>query len=199
MKMRRSQLQTLLHAYAAGDLNAAARTEVEKIAAGDASVRALLKEARAAHEALASLRRRPEPPVRAEEVIPLIQASLVSNGFEPRPKLYLESRRSRFYRHLALAASLLCAVTVGLFVTDRIEGPGRSGADAARSSRPAAARPSAAERNLEPFLEAGRRREGLSAAEWARMLKRMGVHPADLRFSAPAAAVPISSELPEDR
>jgi len=193
MTIKRSKLHSLLHDYVAGDLDAAARAAVEKIAHDDPAARALLEEARAAHEALLSLRQRPEPPVRAEDAFPRIQASLARSGFEARPKLYLEGRRSRFYRRLAIAASLLCAATVGLFVMDR------AGTDTAAPSPASAARPTAAQRNLEPFVEAGRRREGLSAAEWARMLERMGMRPSDLRLSAPDTAVPVSNELPEDR
>jgi anti-sigma-K factor RskA len=195
--MRRSRLQTILHDYVAGDLDETARRDIERRIRKEPQVRALLDEVRAAHDALLTLRERPEPPVSAEDAVAGIQARLVSTRFEARPKLHLESQGTRFYRRLALAASLLFALTAGFFAYSSLQPE-----DPEVTTAPpvaADARPTAAERGLEPFVAAGRR-GGMTAEEYVRKLRELGIRPADLSITPPDDDVmPIAGTTPEER
>ena len=113
--MRTSRLTQLLNDYVAGDLDADGRAAVERELASDPTARALLDEVREAHDALCVLRDRPEPPHRAEDALPRIQAAIAAHGFTDRPVLPLEGEGTRYYRRLAMAATLLFAVTAGAF------------------------------------------------------------------------------------
>lgn len=113
--MRRSRLESLLHDYVNGDLGDPECREVEQRIETDPKARALLEEVRAAQGALRLLRERPEPPVAARDVLPGIHAAIAAQAFEPRPRLVLEGLGTRYYRRLAVAATLLFALTVGYF------------------------------------------------------------------------------------
>lgn len=124
--MRKSRLESLLHDYVANDLGDAERRDIEQRLAADPKARALHDEVRAAQDALKLLRHRPEPPVTGRDVFPAIQAAISAQAFEPRPRLVLEGLGTRYYRRLAIAATLLFAVTVGYlsFANRGGEGPG---------------------------------------------------------------------------
>jgi len=171
MMFRRSRLQDRLHDYVAGDLDESARAEVEEILAKSPAARELLDEATSAHEALKTLRERPEPPAAADDVLPRIRAAIAVESFHPRPRLRLEGQGTRFYRRLAYAAMLLCTLTVALLVTRGGEAP------------PLAPDvPSAMERGLEP----------MSAEEYLRLLERTGGDPDKLTITLEDDVVPIS-------
>jgi len=116
MNFRRSRLERLIEDYVAGDLDEAAARELEQRIAGDKKARALCERARDAHEALATLRERPEPPVGADEVLPAIRAAIAEGQFAPRPRLELEGQGARYYRRIAMAASILFAATAGILI-----------------------------------------------------------------------------------
>ena len=122
MKYSRQKLERLLHDYVAGDLDDTQRADVEALLERDPKARALHDEIATAHDALVSLRDRPEPPVSARDVLPEIRSAIAAHQFEERPKLYMDGSGRRFYQRVALAATLLLAVTVGLFAWNRGEG-----------------------------------------------------------------------------
>lgn len=161
--IRRSRLESLLHDYVQGDLRDAERREVERRIATDPKARALHEEVVAAQGALRMLRERPEPPVAARDVLPGIQAAIAATAFEPRPRLALEGLGTRYYRRLAVAATLLFAVTVGYLSFSA--GPGDLPAP-----NPAPA--------FSGAIELGTRREGISAAELFRIYD-MSIDPDD--------------------
>jgi hypothetical protein len=200
--MRRSRLETLLHDYVAGDLDATQRAEVEARLERDPATRALCDEIRTAHEALQCLRQRPEPPVSADDAFPRIRAALASGQFAEKPLLHLEGEGTRFYRRVAMAATLLFAVSVGVFAVNRldrsespggVEAPGKTGLDAD-------ARPTAAERGLERLVELGHRPDGIDALEYMRRLREFGVRPGDAIVAPMYNAVPVSdTDIVDDR
>ena len=179
--MRRSQLEKTLEDYVAGDLEEAARLEVERRIAQEPKTRALHREIRAAYDALQVLRERPAPPVRASEVLPGIQAAIAAQAFQKKPRLYLESEGTRFYRRLALAATLLLGVTFGTFGYVRLTGEPAATPAPVPALRGATApvvhvereRVSDAEWKL---IEAGSR-EGITAEEYFRLLKELQRNP----------------------
>jgi anti-sigma-K factor RskA len=114
--MKHRRIERLIQDHVAGDLDEAAAREVERLIESDARARSLFEQARDAHEALTTLRERPDPPVTAREALPSIQSAIANAQFEPRPKLDLEGMGSRYYRRVALAASILFAVTAGVLV-----------------------------------------------------------------------------------
>ncbi|MHC4339965.1 MAG: hypothetical protein ACYSX0_07100 [Planctomycetota bacterium] len=116
MNFRRSRLEQRIEDYVAGDLDEAAARELEQHIARDEKARALYEQARDAHEALATLRERPEPPVGADEVLPAIRAAIAEGQFAPRPRLELEGQGARYYRRIAMAASILFAATAGVMI-----------------------------------------------------------------------------------
>lgn len=118
--MLRKNLESRLEEYVAGDGDATTRAEVEALLARDPKARALHDEIRAAHEALLSLRDRPEPPVSADDALPHIQRALAANFFAGKPPLELQSWSTVFYRRLAVAAVLLCGVSLGLFLHGKL-------------------------------------------------------------------------------
>ena len=183
--MKRSRL-TLLENYVAGDLDAAGRLEVEEMLERDPALRDRLVEMEAAHDALSVLRDRPEPPVRAHDVLPAIQAAISAQSFAPRQKLYLESPATRFYRRAALAATVLFAVTAGLFVfrAMRADEPG------VRDDPPLLIdnKPTATERGLEPFLDAARRGP-IDGEQYRRLLE--GRDPERVFLVPTTSAMPI--------
>jgi len=170
--MRRSRLTQTLHDYVAGDLDAAKRAAVEQRLASDPVAQALLEEIRDAHEALCVLRDRPAPPRLAEDALPHIHAAIAAEGFSRRPVLSLEGGGTRYYRRLALAATVLFAVTAGLFAYKFAGGDGAAPAEPA-ANIPTTQDVSAVDRGLEPYLlEAGSRPDGISAEELFEHLKR---------------------------
>jgi hypothetical protein len=152
--MRRSRLESLLHDYVNGDLGEPLCREVERLIETDPKARALHEEVKAAQGALRLLRERPEPPVGARDVLPVIEAAIAARAFEPKPRLVLEGLGTRYYRRLAVAATLLFALTVGYISfsggsTTEPRPPGPPSTNLVRSS-------------VELL---GSRREGISAAE----------------------------------
>jgi len=118
--MLRSNLESRLEEYVAGDADAAARAEIEALLARDPKARALHDEIRAAHDALLVLRDRPAPPVSADDALPHIQRALAAAAFAGKPPLELRSWSTVFYRRVAVAAVLLCGVSLGLFLHGRL-------------------------------------------------------------------------------
>jgi anti-sigma-K factor RskA len=183
--MRRSRLESLLHDYVAGDLDGDARRDIEQRLEREPDMRALLEEVRSAHEALQTLRARAEPPVPLEH----IQAAIAAHNFDSKPALHLRSEGTRFYRRLAMAATLLFAVTAGLFTYNRF-------------SRPAPEQPgpihverlTAEERGLERFVEIGGRRNGITGEELFRRLAEIEKDPRELRVTPSYNVVPIAFE-----
>jgi anti-sigma-K factor RskA len=182
--MRRSRLESLLHDYVAGDLDGEARREVERRLEREPSTRRLLDEVRAAHEALQTLRARPEPPV----PLPHIQAAIAAHRFDSKPVLQLRSEGTRFYRRLAMAATLLLAVTAGLFTYNRLSRPPALPEVTTVKDGPPQ------EPGLESFLEIGGRRDGISAEELIRRLEEMKKDARELRVTPGYNVVPISLE-----
>jgi anti-sigma factor RsiW len=152
--MRRSRLESLLHDYVNGDLGDTERREVEQRIETDPKARALHEEVKAAQGALRLLRERPEPPVAARDVLPGIQAAIAASAFEPRPRLVLEGLGTRYYRRVAVAATLLFALTVGYF---SLSGGG--------GTVPPPQRPPSTSIVKGAIELLGSRREGISAAE----------------------------------
>jgi hypothetical protein len=182
--MRRSRLESLLHDYVAGDLDGDARRELEQRLEREPDTRALLEEVRSAHEALRTLGARVEPPV----PLPHIQAAIAAHRFDSKPVLHLQSEGTRFYRRLAMAATLLFAVTAGLFTYNRLSPTPKP---PATSGDP---HPSAEDRGLERFIEIGGRRDGISAEEFIRWLNEMQKDPRELRVTPSYNVVPIAIE-----
>jgi len=118
--MLRSKLESRLEEYVAGDLDAGARAEIEALLARDAKARALHDEIRAAHDALCTLRDRPAPPVSADDALSHIQRALAADVFAGKPTLELQSWSTVFYRRVAVAAVLLCGVSLGLFLHGKL-------------------------------------------------------------------------------
>jgi anti-sigma factor RsiW len=164
--MRRSRLESLLHDYAAGDLDAERRREVERRIAAEPRTRALYDQVRSAHDALKLLRERPEPPVQARDVVPRIQAAIALQAFEAKPSLPLEGMGTRYYRRIAIAATLLFAATVGYVTLAPRPDPPSAPTETLTS-------PPAAER----VIELGGRREGITAEEFFRLLDETGEMP----------------------
>lgn len=183
--MRRSRLESLLHDYAAGDLQGDARREIEHRIEREPDTRALYEEVRAAHEALQTLRARAEPPV----PLPHIQAAIAAHRFDQKPVLQLRSEGTRFYRRLAMAATLLFAVTAGLFTYSRFSRPAP-----AQPGPTSPDRPTAKDRGLESFVEIGGRRNGITAEELLRRLAEIEKDPRELRVTPRDFVVPIAIE-----
>lgn len=152
--MRRSRLESLLFDYVNGDLDEPSCREVEHLIETDPKARTLHEEVRAAQGALRLLRERPEPPVAARDVLPGIQAAIALSAFEAKPRLVLEGLGTRYYRRVAVAATLLFALTVGYF---SFSGSG--------TAPPPPPRRPTAPTVVRGALELGSRREGISAAE----------------------------------
>lgn len=188
--MRRSRLESLLHDYAAGDLQGDARREIERRIEREPDTRALYEEVRAAHEALQTLRARAEPPV----PLPHIQAAIAAHRFDPKPVLQLRSEGTRFYRRLAVAATLLFAVTAGLFTYNRLMRPTADAPESPPITVFHPDRPTAEDRGLEPFVEIGGLRDGITAEEFMRRLKELNKDPRELRVTPGYNVVPIGIE-----
>ena len=77
-------------------------------------------EIRAAHDALLTLRDRPDPPVSADDALPHIQRALAAAAFAGKPPLELQSWSTVFYKRLAVAAVLLCGVSLGLYMHGKL-------------------------------------------------------------------------------
>jgi hypothetical protein len=152
--MRRSHLESLLFDYVNGDLDEPRCREVEQLIGADPKARALHEEVKAAQGALRLLRERPEPPVAARDVLPTIQAAIAARAFDPKPRLVLEGLGTRYYRRVAVAATLLFALTVGYFSF--------SGGGTLPPPPPGPPSKSLVKGSVELL---GSRREGISAAE----------------------------------
>lgn len=190
MRSSRSRLEMLLQDYAAGDLDADAAAEAERLIAEDPKARALFEEIRAAHESLALLRERPEPPVSAADAMARIRAGIAAEAFARRPRLYLEGEGTRIYRRLAIAASLLFALSLSFFLlrsnpapVERVFHPTPTGAERARMLN---------------LVEAGRK-DGMSAADMMRLVREMGMKPDEAVFRPQESAIPVSAPAPESR
>ncbi len=186
--LRRSPLELRLADYLAGELEPDARAAVEALLARDAAARALLERMRSARAALLLLRERPNPPLPAREVLPRIHAAIAAQAFERRPRLFLEGTGTRTYRRVALAATLLCAVSLGLWWS------GRGGETGPGAATPTPV-PAASERPLRRIFERG----AMSGAEYLRLLEEIGVEPGDLRDSPFDDVIPISLDAPSPR
>ncbi len=181
-------LRTLLYDYLAGELDEAGRAVVEDRLAHDASVRAEFDEMRAAQEALGTLRERVAPPPPLDHIQTRINhGDLDHGGFDPRPALPLDGEGTRFYRRLALAATVLLAVTVGLWSFDKLGSNGSTSLDAGATGRTGNTpvlrnlhRPS---RNLHRVVEFGRNEHGISAERFLRELERVGIRPSEIKPS----------------
>ena len=138
--MHNRQLESRLEAYVAGDLSGEECAEIEARLASESKARALHDRIRRAHDALASLRDRPEPPMRADEALANIQRAIAANVFAGKPRLELQSAGTRFYRRVAVAAVLLCGVSLGLVIHREFVAPDTGVTDSASTG----ARPSAA-------------------------------------------------------
>jgi hypothetical protein len=121
--MLRSKLESRLEAFVAGEVDDATRTEIETLLARDANARRLHDEIREAHDALQILRDRPEPPFSAEDALPRIVRAMSAHAFTGKPPLELQSWATVFYRRVAVAALLLCGVSMGLFLHNRMAPP----------------------------------------------------------------------------
>ena len=110
------RLTSILQDYVAGDLDKKQSAAIEQRIEKEPRVRALHEEILEAHNALTSLRERPEPPVSAEDVLPRIHAAITSQKYTDRPELYMDGAGRRYYKRIALAATLLLGITVGLLV-----------------------------------------------------------------------------------
>lgn len=182
MKSRKSrQLEDRLHDYVAGDLDETAAAEIEEQLTKDPEARALCDKVRAAHDALASLRERPAPPVAASDVLPAIQAAIAAERFQARPRLPLEGQGTRFYRRLAVAATLLCAASLSLLALNR-------------SSEPTIT----IDNPDRPPIE-DRIRLPMSAADYLKLLEEEGVQPQDLTVTFDDQVVPVALDSAQTR
>lgn len=191
--MRRSRLEEQLEDLVAGDLEEAARLEMERRIESEPETRALYVQVRSAHEALRTLRERPEPPVRAEDVLPAIQAAILAQRFERRPRLYLQSEGTRFYRRLAVAATLLMAVSLGAFAIGRLAPdapttPLPVSKDRSHGDDPRARITPAEERLLQAGSE-----DGISAEEYFRLLEDLKDRPR-MRVQPVVNFMPVPAE-----
>ncbi|MHC4957229.1 MAG: anti-sigma factor [Planctomycetota bacterium] len=189
--MNSRQLIDTLHDYVAGELPADEVRALEARIASDDKVRELHDEIRAAHEALVSLRERPAPPVSGADALPNIRAAIARESFEARPKLYMDGSGRRFYQRVAMAATLMLAVTLGFFAATR---GGDQSADVV--AQPAPVRPNAHVRGIVPVV-AGE--QGIDAATLFDLLKKSGQNPEDLRTTPNRGMIPVSDGLPERR
>jgi len=157
--MRDRKLESRLEEYVTGDLDTAEAAELETRLAADPAARALHDEVRAAHEALVSLRDRPQPPVAADEALAHIQRAIASNVFSGKPRLELQSSATRFYRRLAVAAVLLCGMSLGLVIHSQFVAPDAGDRTGTPHATPAST-PSDADREFFVITD------GVSALDW---------------------------------
>ncbi len=174
--MKRSRIQYLLEDYASGDIDDVGRAEVEALLERDPALRERVTEMREANDALLCMRERPAPPVTARDVLPSIQAAIAAASFESKPKLYLESSSTRFYRRIALAAVVMLAVGGGVVVMRALDDTDAPQAPSAESdfgefdfADTTSSRPSPAERGLERFVDASHRGP-INGEEFRRMV-----------------------------
>jgi len=161
--MRDRKLESRLEEYVAGDLETAEATELEARLAADPAARSLHAEVRAAHEALVSLRDRPQPPVGADDALAHIQRAIASNVFAGKPRLELQSPATRFYRRLAVAAVLLCGMSLGLVIHREFIAPGVD--DGTPHATPVAT-PTEENRTFRVMSGDAVRDTGLNALDW---------------------------------
>jgi len=198
---RSRKLQDLLHDYVAGDLEPAEARWIEARIAHEPKVRAQLEEIRETHDALTSLRRRPEPPLAPHDAWGAIREAIAADAWRKRPVLRLEGEGTRFYRRLAIAAMAVCAFSVGILVWNH--GANAPATTTGSTVEPVAsgAQPSAKERGLVPadyFLDAGRG-NGLDGAEFLRMLDRAGYTSQPPSYRPSDTILPISADTTEMR
>ena len=189
-------LRDTLHDYVAGDLNEANARAMEDRIERDPKVRKLYEEIRDTHEALLLMRERPEPPVSADDVLPRIRAAIASSSFESRPQLLLEGTGTRFYRRLAIAATLLCAATAVLFVLQGRDEP--TGETYAAPERPSAGDRGLVRWDPAPFVEAGSR-GSLDGFEYIELLERHGKRAREVSFTPTDQVVPVAAGTPDQR
>lgn len=189
-RLSMKRLSMTLHDYVAGDLSKEQRAAIEKRIENEPRVRALYEEILEAHNALTSLRDRPEPPVSAEDVLPRIQAAITAQKYQDRPSLFMDGAGRRYYRRIAMAATVLLAVTVGLLVArnDNVEPAAPATPDGLD------ARPTADVRGLVDAASAG----PLDALTVIEMLKKAGNKP-NLVFTLNEGVLPVSEGLTEKR
>ncbi|MGQ0612418.1 MAG: anti-sigma factor family protein [Planctomycetaceae bacterium] len=187
---RRSPLESRLHDHAAGDLDPSEAAALERRLGEDPAARALQEEVLAAREALRSLRERPEPPAPADEALARIRAAIAADRLAPRPYLPLEGQGARFYRRLALAATLLFAITAGFLAASPRGEPAAPPAVLAVPA-PLAPPPPPEARGIDLLVDAGRH-GGLTAREYLEMLRRLGVSEHDTIYSP--MMVPVTAE-----
>ena len=190
--MLRSRLESRLEEYVAGDADATARAEIEALLARDPKARALHDEIRAAHEALLTLRHRPAPPVSADDALPHIQRALAAAAFAGKPPLELQSWSTVFYKRVAVAAVLLCGVSLGLFLHGKL-----AAVPASENATPAAsAQPDATEADRGFFVRgksSNVRRGTISGLDWMNRTKGKLV-----TFTPTDAVVPLLESDPRD-
>ena len=193
MRFRRKNLGDLIHDHVAGDLDPSNARALEERIQREPKVRALYEEIAETHEALRSLCERPEPPIPASDAVGRIHAAIARDLFRTRPELTLESQGARFYRRVAVAATLLCALTVGALVMNNLARKKRSASPVVATDRL-----TAEGRGLLPFVEAGSR-GALNGAEFIRLLERTGQRPHDVHFTPNDQVMPIAAISSDER
>jgi len=196
--MMRSRLRitrerrALVQDYVAGDLSQEEAGEVEALLRTDPKARALCDEARAAHDALATLRDRNEPPVTAADILPKIQMAISADQFRARPRLDLEGEGTRFYRRLAIAATLLFAVSATLLGVHRFSRPGGNGPV---QDNPVVVTTPPSERGIEMILDL----DNPDTRELLERYRELNLDPVATFYTPGNLTVPISVALPESR
>ncbi|MEE8106601.1 MAG: hypothetical protein V3T86_13785 [Planctomycetota bacterium] len=191
-RLSRSRRQALLQDYVAGDLSQEEAGEVEALLRADPKARALCDEARAAHDALTVLRDRSEPPVTAADVLSKIQIAIATDQFRAKPRLELQGEGTRFYRRLAIAATLLFAVSATLLGVHRFSRPGGNG-DVQNSPVVVTTPPS--ERGIEMILNL----DNPDTRELMERYRELKLDPVETFYTPGNLTVPISVPLPESR
>jgi len=188
------RLTSILQDYVAGDLDKQQSAAIEQRIEKEPRVRALHEEIVAAHNALTSLRKRPEPPVSAEDVLPRIHAAITSQRYSDRPELYMDGAGRRYYRRIALAATLLLAITVGLLVARN------QGADTVEPNPLAevGASEAAPSTDVSRILVNEAADGPLDALKVLKILERAGAKP-DIEFSPNNGVLPVAEGLTEKR
>ena len=193
-RQSRFRRQALLQDYVAGDLSQEEAGEVEALLRADPKARALCDEARAAHDALTVLRDRSEPPVTAADVLSNIQMAIATDQFRARPRLDLQGEGTRFYRRLAIAATLLFAVSATLLGVHRFSRSGGNGNGDVQNS-PVVVTTPPSERGIEMILNL----DDPDTRELMERYRELKLDPVETFYTPGNLTVPISVPLPESR